>query len=78
MMPLDGASAKRALRNAAHLGRIPIMHAALQGDLDLFNVVLKEMRMRLNEDEVTRGAFVSCFNHVDKDSRCIFPCLPTP
>ena len=61
-MTLDEDSAKRALKSASHLGRVPIMHAALRGNLDLFNAVLREMQTRLNEIEVKTSASVSCFN----------------
>lgn len=49
---LNDANAIRALKSAAHLGRTPIMHAALKGNLDVFNVVLREMELRLDEEEV--------------------------
>lgn len=53
---LDEANAIRALKSAAQLGRTPIMHAASRGNLDVFNVVLREMELRLDEGEVNKRA----------------------
>lgn len=49
---IAAVTAVRALKNTAHLGRTPIMHAAARGDLELFNEVLREMRSRLTKEEV--------------------------
>lgn len=53
---LTEANAIRALKSAAYLRRTPIMHAASRGNLDAFNVVLKEMESRFDEEEVNSRA----------------------
>lgn len=49
---IGAVTAVRVLKNTAHLGRTPIMHAAVRGDLELFNEVLREMTSRLTKEEV--------------------------
>lgn len=70
---MDAVSTVQALRNEGCLGRTAIMHAALRGDLELFNVVLSEMKSRLKKEEVKcrseTGRLVDRVNFLEGTSR---------